>query len=425
MDLFKTLRRGALGALCVLGALCTATAVAAPGYYPFGPRADVPKSALEGWQICHQSAYNSTTALSTVLAACDGTWLMLAGGPAGANTLTVLAAAPRSAVITDTGMTNTPTNSNGTGWYFNSTFSWGFANQGDAINRTSCDSTVATNPHLRLCWHTNSGNFSPGWRAGVNESLSTSAYTRYIYEPATPPVAQASAGTLNFGTVPQTTVSPVQTVTITSKGGTPLDITGLEFSGEAPGDYFIGNTNCFRTLATDASCSIDVRFSPQGPSARNAVLTVKSNAPNVAITLTGTGGDLPQGPQGQPGAQGNNGATGSQGPAGPAGPAGPKGSDGAPGPQGPMGLTGAKGDTGAVTCKVGKVKKKKVKVTCRVRASAARARVSLRKGATVLASARSSSSGRVVLSTSRLRKGRYTVRVSNGAVSWILPVRFR
>ena len=125
---------GALLLAALMALLCTAPARAAPPpYYPSGPQKDVPRSALTGWDECHRSNYNdSNIPLAGIFAACDGDFLLLAGGPVGAATFQVLAAAPRADVIFDTGHGNVPHDANGSGWYFSSDWSWGFAPQGAA-----------------------------------------------------------------------------------------------------------------------------------------------------------------------------------------------------------------------------------------------------------------------------------------------------
>ena len=102
----------------------------------------------------------------------------------------MLAAAPRADVLFDTGQSNTPHDANGSGWYFNDNYSWGFAKQGDPIGRDSCDVEASAdgdptgpNPDLRLCWHTDNGFLAGGYRAGAVIQLNSSmAYTRYIYQ---------------------------------------------------------------------------------------------------------------------------------------------------------------------------------------------------------------------------------------------------
>jgi hypothetical protein len=172
----------AAAALALLGVLAVAASPAVAAYYPSGPQAFVDKGQLDGWELCFSGLYNGTESLDTVLTQCDGDPLLLAGGPTGSATLTVLAAAPRADVLFDTGTSNTPHDANGSGWYFNDDYSWGFAKQGDPINRVPCDLGGA-NPELRLCWHTFDGSLFGGWRAGATQNLNDSVdYTRYIYQ---------------------------------------------------------------------------------------------------------------------------------------------------------------------------------------------------------------------------------------------------
>jgi hypothetical protein len=170
----------AAGCLLALGA-----SPAGAAYYPSGPQTFVDKSELEGWELCFSGFYSGEESLDTVLGQCDGDPLLLAGGPTGSTTLNVLAAAPRADVLFDTGTSDTPHNANGTGWYFNPSWSWGFADQGDPIDRGECD-TLDSNAELRLCWHTVSGSLDGGYRVGSVENLNDSEdYTRYVYQAST------------------------------------------------------------------------------------------------------------------------------------------------------------------------------------------------------------------------------------------------
>jgi hypothetical protein len=175
----------------VLTAVCLLAVTAAPAsatYYPSGPQTGVDTSSLKGWQLCFSGLYGDSATLSDVQSQCHDGLLLLAGGPTGSSTLTVLAAAPRADVLFNTGTSNTPHDANGSGWYFNDGLSWGFAKQGDPIDRDECDVAASDvepgpNPDLRLCWHTGSGNLAPGWRAGAVTELNDSTdYTRYIYQ---------------------------------------------------------------------------------------------------------------------------------------------------------------------------------------------------------------------------------------------------
>ena len=161
-----------------------------PAYYPFGPQVNVSETTIRngGWVKCWQGLYgDGSSVLADVLAICKGPNLLLAGGPVSSSVFDVIAAAPRADVLFDTGTGNTPHNANGSGWYFNAHWSWGFAKQGDTINRTECD-TNSTNAAYRLCWHVGLDNpddrIDPGWRSGTHTNLNDSTtYRRAIFVP--------------------------------------------------------------------------------------------------------------------------------------------------------------------------------------------------------------------------------------------------
>lgn len=161
-----------------------------PAYYPFGPQLNVSESTIRngGWVKCWQGLYgDGSSALANVLAVCKGPNLLLAGGPVSSSVFDVVAAAPRADVLFDTGTGNTPHNANGSGWYFNAHWSWGFAKQGDPIDRFECD-TETTNGAYRLCWHVGlngaGDRIDGGWRSGTHTSLNDSTtYRRAIFVP--------------------------------------------------------------------------------------------------------------------------------------------------------------------------------------------------------------------------------------------------
>jgi len=156
-----------------------------PAYEPVGPQVNTAISTVTagGWTQCFIEKYNGGTALATVLNTnCTKADLMLACRQTNSQTLTVLAWAPRGDVTFDTGTGNTPHNAQGTGWYYSSSYSWGFAKQGDALARNSCD-TNNTNPQSRLCWHTGGNSLNGGWRCGSSTGLNGStSWERIIYQ---------------------------------------------------------------------------------------------------------------------------------------------------------------------------------------------------------------------------------------------------
>jgi hypothetical protein len=151
-------------------------------YYPEGPQVDVPVTDLVGWELCDSRLYSSSTglALNSILNACDKANLLLACRQTGNSTLRLLAVAPRSDVLFDTGTGDTPHVANSSGWYFNDDYSWGFAREGDPIIRNSCD-VASSNASERLCWHTHRNSVG-GWRCGTTTSLNSSnAWEKLIY----------------------------------------------------------------------------------------------------------------------------------------------------------------------------------------------------------------------------------------------------
>jgi hypothetical protein len=161
-----------------------------PPLYTFsGVQNNVPIANLFGWTQCYQDSYaNSFTSLSTIMAQCNKSKLLLGCRTTGSNTLIVAAQGPKADVTFDTGTGNVPHVANGVGWYYNSGWSWGFAPAGSPINRNSCDIVDsqtypgggASDGALRICWHTGGGNINSGWRCGKPDFLS-GTHERLIY----------------------------------------------------------------------------------------------------------------------------------------------------------------------------------------------------------------------------------------------------
>jgi hypothetical protein len=207
----------------------------------------------------------------------------------------------------------------------------------------------------------------------------------------TDPVGVLGSEALAFGSQPQSTVSAPLAVTVTNAGATALSVRGESFTGANADDFLVGASTCRGPLPGGETCTLWVRFAPQGANGREAALVLETNATpaSYVVDLTGTGGALPQGPPGQPGTDGTDGtdgidgtdgtagsagsagSNGADGGTGPAGPAGAQGAGGPAGPQGPKGEPGA-GLTGArITCKPVKVRRGRVRVKCTLRLAVA------------------------------------------------------
>jgi collagen type VII alpha len=174
---------------------------------------------------------------------------------------------------------------------------------------------------------------------------------------ATPATATSNKDAITFpATQPLETVSPPQTLTITNEGGNPLVINSEMFTGSEPAvstdkpeDFLISSSSCLGPIGYEESCTLTVRFTPEAEGLQTATLKIAGNAGAGAtsVTLTGTGGTLPQGPTGATGPEGKEGKEGPTGTTGSQGPTGATGSTGAIGSQGAAGATGSQGATGA------------------------------------------------------------------------------
>ncbi|MFK8016389.1 MAG: choice-of-anchor D domain-containing protein [Gammaproteobacteria bacterium] len=86
------------------------------------------------------------------------------------------------------------------------------------------------------------------------------------------------------------------TLTISSNGSAPLEVSELSISGSNAGD-FSRTEECLATIMDGDACEFTVMFAPADVGAREATLTVTSNAtvePTVDIDLSGTGVSGPQ-----------------------------------------------------------------------------------------------------------------------------------
>jgi|GEM_PF-1835883 len=109
----------------------------------------------------------------------------------------------------------------------------------------------------------------------------------YIADPTSAtgqPVAQVSPPSLNFGAVAPGTAAPAQQITVTNTGTLPLAVSGVSSSDP---DFAV-NSNC-NVVAINASCTVNVIFTPSATGARNATITILHNAPGGASTVSASG----------------------------------------------------------------------------------------------------------------------------------------
>jgi hypothetical protein len=128
---------------------------------------------------------------------------------------------------------------------------------------------------------------------------------------------------VDFGSQPLGTSSAARGVDVSAFGDTDVELLSLYTSGRDDADFWIANDGCRGTVATDAACSVKVRFNPSESGNRATALYARVKDPQdpdkirslQIAALSGRGGELPQGPAG---------AKGDAGPQGPIGPAAPK-----------------------------------------------------------------------------------------------------
>jgi flagellar hook-length control protein FliK len=106
------------------------------------------------------------------------------------------------------------------------------------------------------------------------------------------PAASLSASSLAFGTRAVGTTSPAQTVTLTNSGQATLTLGAIALGGAAAADFTrAGSCASGLAIAAGGTCTLQVAFAPTASGARNATLTVNSDAANGAqsVALAGTG----------------------------------------------------------------------------------------------------------------------------------------
>jgi trimeric autotransporter adhesin len=100
------------------------------------------------------------------------------------------------------------------------------------------------------------------------------------------PNATLSAASLTFATQLVGTTSPAQSIALSNYGTTTLSIAGITAIAN-----FGETDNCGSSLASGASCTINVTFTPSASGSLNGTVSVSDNAPGSpqSVPLNGTG----------------------------------------------------------------------------------------------------------------------------------------
>ncbi|HEV2492095.1 MAG TPA: choice-of-anchor D domain-containing protein [Terriglobia bacterium] len=106
----------------------------------------------------------------------------------------------------------------------------------------------------------------------------------------TGPAVALAPTSLTFNSQLVGTTSAPQPVTLTNSGNAALTINSIGISGANASDFAQSN-NCPGSLAANASCTINVTFTPTAAGARSASVSIADNAPGSpqAVSLSGTG----------------------------------------------------------------------------------------------------------------------------------------
>ncbi len=104
------------------------------------------------------------------------------------------------------------------------------------------------------------------------------------------PAVSLSPTSLNFGTKLINTTTAAKTVTLTNSGTATLNLTSIATSG----DFAKSATTCGATVASGASCTVSVTFTPTAIGTRTGALTFTDNASNSpqSVSLTGVGTEV-------------------------------------------------------------------------------------------------------------------------------------
>ena len=160
----------------LLGALTlvAAPALAVPSYQPVGPQTGVSLATVTGggWTLCYSALMGTPfgNSAATTLSGCTGDLLMLAGRATGSDTLLVLSQTTKADALNPTGAADNGifTTSNGTDWFYNDRWSWGFKPIGVPFRKFECGGSAVGS----MCIHTYDfvGGFSINTIAFLNDS---------------------------------------------------------------------------------------------------------------------------------------------------------------------------------------------------------------------------------------------------------------
>ena len=169
------------------------------------------------------------------------------------------------------------------------------ADPGDFGETNTCGGSVAASGSCTL-----SVTFTPaaaGSRAATlqitdnSNNVAGSQQSVSLTGTGTASAVSLSATTLSFSNQAARTTSPSQAITLTNTGNMSLTISSIQITGTDPGDFGMPSNTCGSSLAANASCTVNVTFTPTTSGSRTASLSIADNAtsgsPQV-VSLVGT-----------------------------------------------------------------------------------------------------------------------------------------
>jgi hypothetical protein len=134
---------------------------------------------------------------------------------------------------------------------------------------------------------------APGSRTGtlsLTDNAGTSPQTVSLIGAGLGAVASLSPSSLAFASQLVGTASTAQPVTLLNAGNQAMSITSISLTGAGSVDFSLSH-NCPTSLAVNASCLINVAFTPVAGGALSASLSITDNASGSPqqVTLSGTG----------------------------------------------------------------------------------------------------------------------------------------
>jgi len=184
----------------IAAALAVSAAPAYAAYLPVGPQKDVNIATVTGggWTLCYSATFATPfgNSAATTLANCTGTNLLLAGRLTGNSNLLVLAQTTKADALNPTGASANGvfTMSNGSDWFYNDNWSWGFKPVGVPFTKSQCSFSPSDSS---ICVHTLDfvGGFSVNTTAGLNGSTD---FEKLVFTNVAVP-APAALGLLGLG----------------------------------------------------------------------------------------------------------------------------------------------------------------------------------------------------------------------------------